>query len=104
MLQCCQDEPVGGGGDAVKLLGLDCSHNLRQADHAGEAGPEPSEQLRNHPSPPPALEGDVTSLVFRDIPGGFPDAGASGPMKVVNWLGRAVRPSRPMYTGSGLSV
>ena len=43
-----QDEPVGGGGDAVELLGVDRPHNLRQADYAGEAGPEPSEQLRNH--------------------------------------------------------
>ena len=28
---------------------MDRPHNLMQADHAGEAGPEPSEQLRNDP-------------------------------------------------------
>ena len=48
---CCsvgQDKPVGGEGDAVEPLGAHCPDNLRQADHAGETGPEPSEQLRNH--------------------------------------------------------
>ena len=47
---CCvgQDEPVGGGGDAVEPLGAHRPDNLRQADYAGETGPEPSEQLRNH--------------------------------------------------------
>ena len=70
---------------------MDRPHNLMQADHAGEAGPEPSEQLRNDPVTASRSSNVTLGHSSGDSPGGFPDTGAEGPIKVVNWRGRQAR-------------
>jgi hypothetical protein len=87
-----QNEPVGGRGDAVELLGANRPHDLRQADYTGETGSEPSEQLRNHRVTSSALASDAMSLVFRRPSQGLPSCGPGGTRQGFREFGKSVRP------------